>query len=130
MTHSTMTQDEAERIARLFHETYERLAPEFGYETRKASAKPWEEVPENNRKLMIAVAGVVAQSLTAENIALKARVEELALQVEVAATIFDEYARLHRKKGTTEGEAKARRNELYAAEMRASTQPKESDRCG
>jgi hypothetical protein len=34
----------AEALARLFHETYERLAPEFGYETRKASAVPWEEV--------------------------------------------------------------------------------------
>lgn len=54
---------EAEEIARLFHETYERLAPDFGYETREASAKPWGEVPENNRKLMIAVAGEVLATL-------------------------------------------------------------------
>ena len=47
---------EAEQLARLFHETYEELAPNFNYETRKASAKPWEDVPENNKKLMIAVA--------------------------------------------------------------------------
>lgn len=45
----------AEHIAQAFHETYERLAPEYHYETRPASAKPWEEVPENNRDLMIAV---------------------------------------------------------------------------
>jgi hypothetical protein len=45
----------AERVARAFHEAYERLAPEFNYETREASAKPWEEVPEQNRDLMIAV---------------------------------------------------------------------------
>ena len=45
----------AEQLAKDFHETYERLAPKFGYETRKDSAKPWNEVPENNRKLMTAV---------------------------------------------------------------------------
>ena len=45
----------AEDIAREFHETYERLAPEHGYETREASAKPWEQVPEQNKGLMIAV---------------------------------------------------------------------------
>jgi hypothetical protein len=42
-------------LAQQFHEVYERLAPQFGYETRKASAKPWADVPENNRKLMEAV---------------------------------------------------------------------------
>ncbi len=53
--------DTAEEAAKDFHETYERLAPQFGYETRKESAKPWAEIPENNRKLMIAVAGEVIQ---------------------------------------------------------------------
>lgn len=47
---------DAEQLARLFHGTYEELAPNFNYETRKASAKPWKDVPENNKKLMIAVA--------------------------------------------------------------------------
>lgn len=46
---------DTEKLARKFHETYERLAPAFGYKTREASAKPWEEVPEQNRNLMIAV---------------------------------------------------------------------------
>lgn len=45
----------AERIARAFHESYERLAPEHGYETREASAKPWAQVPLQNRRLMTAV---------------------------------------------------------------------------
>jgi hypothetical protein len=53
----------AERIARLFHETYERLASEFNYETRKASAVPWEQVPDNNKRLMVAVAAEVAAAL-------------------------------------------------------------------
>jgi len=45
----------AEDLARLFHETYERLAPDFGYETREASRTAWELVPDNNKRLMIAV---------------------------------------------------------------------------
>lgn len=44
-----------EQLAKQFHETYERLAPEYGYKTREASAVPWNEVPEQNKKLMIAV---------------------------------------------------------------------------
>lgn len=46
---------DAELLAMAFHETYERLAPEHGYETREASAKPWNDVPANNRALMCAV---------------------------------------------------------------------------
>jgi hypothetical protein len=55
-----------EDVAQLFHDTYERLAPEHGYETRKASAVPWEDVPTNNKSLMIAVAGVVAKAIRRE----------------------------------------------------------------
>lgn len=46
----------AEKVARAFHEAYERLAPHFGYQTREASSKPWEQVPEQNKRLMMAVA--------------------------------------------------------------------------
>lgn len=45
----------SEDLAKKFHETYERLAPSYGYETRRESAVPWEDVPANNRKLMTAV---------------------------------------------------------------------------
>jgi len=45
----------AERIAMEFHEEYEALAPGFGYRTREESAKLWRDVPEKNKKLMIAV---------------------------------------------------------------------------
>ena len=51
-------------LAQLFHETYERLAPEYGYETRKESAKPWADVPENNKRLMIAVCEEVQKALS------------------------------------------------------------------
>lgn len=43
-----------EDVARAFHEAYESLAPSFGYKTRDASAVPWEDVPENNKALMVA----------------------------------------------------------------------------
>ena len=52
-------QPPAEQVAQRFHEAYERLAPSFGYETRRASAKPWADVPEPNRSLMVAVADEV-----------------------------------------------------------------------
>ena len=64
---------EAARLAQAFHEAYERLAPSFGYETRKASARPWVEVPEPNRKLMEAVcAEVMVPLLAAERAAATA----------------------------------------------------------
>ncbi len=43
----------SEKLARFFHETYEELAPSFGYETRK-DTKEFEETTPNGR-LMIAV---------------------------------------------------------------------------
>ena len=52
-----------EGLARLFHETYERLAPEFGYETRTASSVPWENVLEPDRSLMVAIAAAVLATL-------------------------------------------------------------------
>ena len=49
----------SEKLARLFHETYERLAPSFGYDARNESAVAWENLPERNRTLMIAVADII-----------------------------------------------------------------------
>lgn len=53
----------AEQLAKLFHDTYERLAPEFGYETRPESATSWDQVPDNNKHLMVATAEVVITEL-------------------------------------------------------------------
>ncbi len=55
---------DAETIARRFHETYERLAPDFGYRTREASAKPWDDIPPHSRALMIHTAMEVRNWLT------------------------------------------------------------------
>lgn len=54
---------DSDTLARKFHEKYETLAPKFGYETRKESSKPWEEVPENNKLLMRAVCEEILQFL-------------------------------------------------------------------
>lgn len=55
-------QPDAATLARRFHEAYEALAPAFGYRTREASAKPWGDVPIQNKKLMIATAQAVLES--------------------------------------------------------------------
>jgi hypothetical protein len=47
----------AEAVARAFHEAYERLAPSFGYETRKETRAFDPTTP--NGRLMIAVAAEV-----------------------------------------------------------------------
>lgn len=62
--------------AKAFHEAYERLAPSFGYETRKESAVPWEQVPEQNRALMTAVCAEVVGALVAERDDALAHVHE------------------------------------------------------
>ena len=46
---------DAEALAKRFHETYERLAPQYAYKTQASSAVDWAEVPQNNKRLMIAV---------------------------------------------------------------------------
>lgn len=53
----------AVQVAQMFHTHYERLAPQFNYQTRPASAVPWDSVPENNRRLMVTVAGRVLEDL-------------------------------------------------------------------
>jgi len=44
-----------ELLAHFFHDEYEKLAPAYDYETRKASAVAWADVPEKNKALMVAV---------------------------------------------------------------------------
>lgn len=48
-----------EKLARLFHETYERLAPSFGYETRTETRKFDPNTP--NGRLMIAVCAELSE---------------------------------------------------------------------
>ncbi len=55
--------DEIEALARDFHEAYERLAPEFGYETREETRTF--DPRSRNGQLMIAVCGELARRLRA-----------------------------------------------------------------
>lgn len=52
-----------EQLAQRFHEIYEELAPHFGYETRRESAVQWDDVPEPNKSLMIAVCEQILEEL-------------------------------------------------------------------
>ncbi len=48
-------------LAILFHETYERLAPEYGYETRTETRRFDPDTP--NGQLMVAVCGELIERL-------------------------------------------------------------------
>jgi hypothetical protein len=89
----------AEDLARKFHDNYERLAPSHSYTTRKDSAKPWEEVPENNRKLMIATCGAVMRELAGEPIPkLELDIEKMGigdLHAALEAHHIEETTKLH-----------------------------------
>lgn len=61
-------ESEDEAIARAFHEAYERLAPQFGYRTREASAVPWDDVPQANRDLMVATVASVKHVILARHV--------------------------------------------------------------
>ena len=67
------TKMNAEELAGKFHETYERLAPSFGYETRKETRAFDPDSP--NGKLMIAVCREIAQPLADERDALRKALE-------------------------------------------------------
>ena len=57
----------AETTARMFHEAYERLAPLFGYETRK-DTKAFDPNTQNG-KLMIAVCNEIVTKIQSETVA-------------------------------------------------------------
>lgn len=63
--HGRRAMPNAESVAKLFHDTYERLAPAFGYDTRPETRVPWDKVPERNKRLMIAVTAEVLAMLFA-----------------------------------------------------------------
>jgi len=61
----------AEELARTFHKEYEKLASRFNYETRKETKGDWENLPNNNKQLMIAVAEAVMDKYFKGQIAKK-----------------------------------------------------------
>lgn len=53
---------EAEKLARRFHEAYERLAPSFGYETRPET-RAFDPQSENGQLMVAVCSELLAQSL-------------------------------------------------------------------
>lgn len=103
-----MDPEEAERWARRFHELYEELAPGFGYATREESRKPWEEVPQKNRELMIAVARGVVGEATA---ALEQERDRLAKELERAHGIEEEAQEYQRERDQARAEVERLKTE-------------------
>lgn len=53
----------AEQIARHFHSTYERLGPSYGWESQESARdKDFDELPESNRRLMVATVKALLES--------------------------------------------------------------------
>ena len=48
----SITEQQADSLAKQFHEAYENAAPNYGYETREESRTNWEDVPERNKLVM------------------------------------------------------------------------------
>jgi hypothetical protein len=46
---------QVEAIAHAFHDSYEKQADEHGWQTQESTRVAWEDLPEQNRTLMIAV---------------------------------------------------------------------------
>lgn len=51
----------AEKLAEQFHDEYEALAPAYGYETREATRTPWDDLPPELKRLMVAVINTVVE---------------------------------------------------------------------
>jgi len=101
----------AEDLAKRFHYSYEALAPNFGYETRKESAKPWGEVPEQNKKLMIAVCEEVLSFLcSAEGLA---RENWVSVEKELPPENVAVLTRLTDEKGTRNTQKLILNNRLW-----------------
>lgn len=77
----------SEELARKFHEVYERLAPDFGYETRKETKDFDPESP--NGKLMIRVCGEVCRVQQNEIKRLRGLLKE-ALESPRCSSVWEE----------------------------------------
>ena len=63
------------KVAKLFHEIYERLAPAFGWRTKKGCNVAFELLPQRNRALMIATCQKVLKAIQVSGAAAKRPVQ-------------------------------------------------------
>lgn len=73
----------SERIAKRFHEVYEELAPTMGWETQERSRKEWDELPLENKWLMVKV----VEQLLEEKVIYKGRGLNAKSEVPEAPTV-------------------------------------------
>ena len=66
---------DSEEVARKFHEIYERLAPDYGWDTNKETKKSWNDIPESNKQLMIAVSREVLIWLRGKTVKIEGHVD-------------------------------------------------------
>jgi hypothetical protein len=66
MSANPLTPDTPLQLAELFHETYERLAPSFGYDTRPDTRAFNPETP--NGRLMVAVCRKILATIQADRL--------------------------------------------------------------
>ena len=53
----------ATRLARRFHDIYEAAAPLYDWQTQERSRVEWDDLPENQRQLMVYVCGCITNEL-------------------------------------------------------------------
>lgn len=74
-------------LARQFHETYERKAPDVGYRTRVESRVPWADVPHANKVLMRAVVAELLSRRVIRPGTLEARVVTVPLDPDLTNAV-------------------------------------------
>jgi len=77
-----------ETLARIFHKAYERLAPQFGYETRRDTREFDPSTP--NGRLMIAVCGEVRRALRAADLVPAQRLRDAEAHAERLEAVLRE----------------------------------------
>lgn len=112
-----------DRLARAFHEAYERLAPSFGYVTRPETAVAFDDLPAENKALMVAVTNEVVtaqieawrsrcEAAEAENAKLREKNDRQVVYGQAALHVAEEVERLSVRAGIADLMAEAL-NDLF-----------------
>ncbi|MCU1495593.1 MAG: hypothetical protein JWO62_3357 [Acidimicrobiaceae bacterium] len=68
-----ISEEEVDGLARRFHSVYESWAPSFGWDTQEASQVAWDDLPSNQRHLMLTVVREVVAPIARERDTLRAK---------------------------------------------------------
>jgi hypothetical protein len=81
-----------EELAKMFHETYERLAPAFGWKTKKGCNVSFEQLPERNKALMVATCQTILAALQEQNNTAVALLNELSVSERFGRSVVSDKA--------------------------------------